>query len=386
MAGRAVSRSVARMVAAVGIAVSPTSTVIDIRDMKKGRGLGTVTLRRSRTDGLAHGEASTQQWLADLHEALSRLDVPEIGAVSVVGPLHSLVALGPGAGALRPALLAEDRRSEPDAGWCTKHIPALDWSTSVGSVPSSALTVTKLSWLHRSEPETWGRIDCLSSLHGVLAAALCDDTPEFATDRLTASGTGLWSAGQEAYDQRVLSLIDAERSWPGVLARVVGPFDVIGSRGDAKVVVGTSEPTALVAALGAERGDVIVTIGERVSVFGIATRAFVDESGTISSFASADGGYLPTVVLPIDLDETSVGVLAAIRTLRNATVPTGGRLFVCGPQHSVIDVALRCSRSEGTRVQVCTDDSVVAVGAARQAAAALLGGWPTWQPIVTERA
>ncbi|CAB4711000.1 MAG: hypothetical protein F2673_05840 [Actinobacteria bacterium] len=130
----------------------------------------------------------------------------------------------------------------------------------------------------------------------------------------------------------------------------------------------------------------IVTIGERVSVFGIATRAFVDESGTISSFASADGGYLPTVVLPIDLDETSVGVLAAIRTLRNATVPTGGRLFVCGPQHSVIDVALRCSRSEGTRVQVCTDDSVVAIGAARQAAAALLGGWPTWQPIVTERA
>lgn len=373
------------MVAVAGLSVSPTATVIDVRDMKKGRLLGTVNLRRVPIAGLAAGEADVAQWVADARTAIDRAGATELAAISVAAPLHALVVLDASASPVRPALLAEDQRSGPDAGWCTKKIPALDWSTSVGSVPSAALTVTKLSWLHRSEPDAWSRIARLCSIGGAVAAALCETLANYVTDRVTASGTGYWSATRNAYDSRVLTLIDAERAWDGALPEVAGALDTVGTRGEAKVGVGTADLMAMAVALGAETGDVIVSIAERVIVYGLSDRAVVDETGTISSFASLSGGFLPAVALPIDADEVSAGVIAAIRTMRNAGVPTGGRLFVCGPEHSVIDIALRCSRSEGSRVQVCTDDELAAIGASRQAAAMLLGEWPSWQPVVTRR-
>lgn len=373
------------MVAVAGLSVSPTSTVLDVRDIKKGRLVGTINLRRVPTAGLAAGEADVAQWVADAHTALVRAGVEDLAAISVSAPLHALVALDVSGEAIRPALLAEDQRSGPDAGWCTKKIPALDWSTSVGSVPSAALTVTKLSWLHRSEPDVWERIARLCSMGGLVAEALCDSPARYLTDRVTASGTGYWSATHNAYDDRVLALIDSERAWSGALPDVSGSLDQVGTRGEAKVGVGTADLMAMAVALGAETGDVIVSIAERVIVYGLSDRAVIDESGTISSFASLSGGFLPAVALPIETDEVSAGVIAAIRTMRNAGVPTGGRLFVCGPEHSVIDIALRCSRSEGSRVQVCTDDELAAIGASRQAAAVLLGDWPSWQPVLTRR-
>ena len=373
------------MVAAIGLSVSPSCTVLHARDLKKGRVLGTRVVPRSRTTGLEPGEAAAQDWLSGLIGLLDGMPIDDVSVLSLAGPMHSLVALDAGSAVIRPALLAEDQRSAPDAGWCNKKIPALDWSTSVGSVPSAALTVTKLSWLHRSEPDNWERIARLCPLGTYLSAGLCDTAGGYATDAVTASGTGYWSPGAQAYDDRVLSLIDGERDWSGVLPAVVGPLDTIGARGTARVGVGTSDLMAMALALGAEQGDVIVSVGVRVVVFGFSPRAIVDESGAMSSFASLLGGFRVAAEIPMDSDETSAGVIAAIRTLRNAGVPTGGRLFVCGEEHDVIDIALRCSRAEGSRVQVCTDDELGAVGASRHAAAIALAEWPAWQPVVTRR-
>ena len=65
---------------------------------------------------------------------------------------------------------------------------AADWAAAVGSVPVAAFTVTKLSWLHRSEPDNWARLAHVVLPHDWMTLRL---TGELVTDRGDASGTGL---------------------------------------------------------------------------------------------------------------------------------------------------------------------------------------------------
>ena len=61
---------------------------------------------------------------------------------------------------IRPAKLWNDTESAPDAGWLIEQLPAgaTAWAEACGSVPVASFTITKLSWLHRSEPEHWARL------------------------------------------------------------------------------------------------------------------------------------------------------------------------------------------------------------------------------------
>ena len=58
---------------------------------------------------------------------------------------------------LRAAKLWNDTESAPDAGWLLGRLggPAA-WADACGSVPTAAFTITKLSWVHRTEPELFG--------------------------------------------------------------------------------------------------------------------------------------------------------------------------------------------------------------------------------------
>ena len=83
---------------------------------------------------------------------------------------------------IRPAKLWNDTETAPDGGWLLKQLPggASDWANAVGSVPVAAFTVTKLSWLHRTEPEHWARLAHLLLPHDWMTMRL---TGELVTDR-----------------------------------------------------------------------------------------------------------------------------------------------------------------------------------------------------------
>ena len=67
-----------------------------------------------------------------------------------------MVALDADGTVIRDAKLWNDTETAPDAGWLVKQLPggAADWAAACGSVPVASFTITKLSWLHRSEPST----------------------------------------------------------------------------------------------------------------------------------------------------------------------------------------------------------------------------------------
>ena len=94
---------------------------------------------------------------------------------------------------IRPAKLWNDTESAPDAAWLIDQLPGgrQAWAEACGLVPVASFTITKLSWLHRSEPEAWRRLAHVVLPHDWLTFQL---TGRLVTDRGDASGTGYWSA------------------------------------------------------------------------------------------------------------------------------------------------------------------------------------------------
>ncbi len=134
-----------------------------------------------------------------------------IAAIGVGGQQHGMVALDADDRSVHPAKLWNDTESAPDADWLIKQFGGGDagraaWVAAVGSVPVASLTVTKLSWLHRSHPDAWARIAHIVLPHDYVTFKM---TGRFTTDRGDASGTGYWSPATGAYVDEVLALIDA---------------------------------------------------------------------------------------------------------------------------------------------------------------------------------
>ena len=161
---------------------------------------------------------------------------------------------------LRPAKLWNDTESAPDAGWLLKQLPggAAGWAEATGSVPVASFTSTKLSWLHRSEPEAWARLAHVVLPHDWMTYRL---TGSFVTDRGDASGTGYWSPATGEYRWDVLAAIDRDRDWNGVVPRVADPLEVVGEWQGAKVAVGTGDNMGAALGLGLQVGQAVVSLG-----------------------------------------------------------------------------------------------------------------------------
>lgn len=195
---------------------------------------------------------------------------------------------------VRPAKLWNDTESAPDAGWLVKNVPggASALAAATGSVPVAAFTVTKLSWLHRSEPEAWKRLAHVLLPHDWLTMKL---TGALTTDRGDASGTGYFDPSANRYVDSVLTTVDAERDWSTVLPRVLGPTEVAGEWQGLVVGPGTGDNMAAALGMALAPGDVAMSIGTSGTVYACTDLPARDESGAVAGFADATGRFLPLV-------------------------------------------------------------------------------------------
>jgi xylulokinase len=156
----------------------------------------------------------------------------------------------------------------------------------------ASLTITKLSWLHRSEPDNWARLAHVLLPHDWLTYRLCE---ERVTDRGDASGTGYWSPATGDYAYELLDVVDGSLDWTNVVPRVAAPLERVGTWQGAIVAPGTGDNMA--AALGAalRPGDVAISLGTSGTVATVAAAATADPTGAVCGFASADGAFLPLV-------------------------------------------------------------------------------------------
>jgi xylulokinase len=202
-----------------------------------------------------------------------------------------------------------------------KQLPggASDWAAAVGSVPVAAFTITKLSWLHRTEAENWARLAHVVLPHDWMTMRL---TGELVTDRGDASGTGYWSPSTGEYRWDILSIIDNDRDWSTVVPRVAAPTEVVGEWNGSKVACGTGDNMAAALGLGLQSGVAVVSLGTSGTAYALSDRSTHDATGAVAGFADATGGFLPlactlnatkvtdTIARLLGVDHTEFGHLA----------------------------------------------------------------------------
>jgi xylulokinase len=282
-----------------GVDSSTQSCKVVVRDAETG------ALVRSGSAAHPDGtEVDPAAWWDALRSAIERAGgIGDVAAVSVAGQQHGMVCLSAAGEVVRPALLWNDTRSAGAAAALVDELggPAA-WADAVGVVPVASVTVTKLRWLAEHEPDSVARTAAVCLPHDYLTWRLRGDgdVSTVTTDRGDASGTGYFAAGSGSYRMDLLELgLGRTVGLPAVL----GPSDTAGrvggepagSRQGAVLGAGTGDNMAAALGVGAEPGDVVVSIGTSGTAFAVADKPSADPLGLVAGFADATGRFLPLV-------------------------------------------------------------------------------------------
>ena len=291
-----------------GIDSSTQSCKVELRDLDGGRLLGGGSAPHPPAFAPRSEQRPAEWWRAlelafDAAVAAAGVARTDVAAISVVAQCHGLVALDADGTVIRPAKLWNDTTSTPQLELLREQIGAESWVKSVGSLPTSAFTLSKLAWFAENEPEGFARLTRICLPHDWLTLRL---SGRHVTDRSEASGTGYWSAAQHRYLQEYLALVDPEREWAPMLPEVLGADDAAGTiapdaanalglRPDVVIGPGGGDIHAVGLGLAVEPGDVVYTIGTSGVVFTTAQDPVFDVTGIVDGVADCSGGYLPLV-------------------------------------------------------------------------------------------
>ncbi|HZG96352.1 MAG TPA: xylulokinase [Mycobacteriales bacterium] len=281
-----------------GVDSSTQSTKIVVCDAATG-----AIVREGRAPHPDGTECDPRHWADAFESAAAGGLLDGVEAIAVGGQQHGMVVLDEAGDVVRPALLWNDTRS---AGAASDLIAELGgpqpWADAVGVVPVASFTVTKLRWFAQHEPELAARARSVVLPHDWLTWRLRGPDTELVTDRGDASGTGYWSPTDGAYRDDLL-----QRAFGRALRtpRVLAPAEpaghtaagVLGGGVPAGVLVGagTGDNMAAALGLGAEAGDVVVSLGTSGTAFAVHGAGTADPTGTVAGFADATGRYLPLV-------------------------------------------------------------------------------------------
>jgi xylulokinase len=238
-------------------------------------------------------EVDPAAWLHAVDEATAGL-LERADAVSVAGQQHGMVAVDETGAPVRDALLWNDTRSAAAARDLVAEMGGPQaCADAVGSVLVASFTSTKLRWLRDHEPDRAARVHSVRLPHDHVSLHLSAPGTDAFTDRGDASGTGYFSAPDDAWRPDLAALaLGHEVDLP----RVVAPGAVAAeSRTGAVVAGGTGDNMGAALGMALGPGDLLVSVGTSGVASTISPSPVADGSGVVTGFADAAGGYLPMV-------------------------------------------------------------------------------------------
>jgi xylulokinase len=307
----------------LGVDSSTQSTKVELRDADTGELVGSGHVPHPPT-APPRSEQDPQAWREAMVEARRRAGSPPVVAMAVAAQQHGLVALDERSRVIRPAKLWNDTESAPDASWLVEQLggPAA-WAVACGTVPVASLTISKLSWLHRCEPEHFDRLAKVLLPHDWLTFRM---SGRFTTDRGDASGTGYWSPKEGRWRTDLLAIVDDSKNWERCVPEVLAPTDVVRERDGVVIAPGTGDNMAAALGVALAPGQIGMSIGTSGTVYTVAETPTVDSKGYVAGFADASGRYLPLVCT---LNATKV--VDAFARLMRVDVSQFDKLALAGP-------------------------------------------------------
>ncbi|MBN9179544.1 MAG: xylulokinase [Microbacterium sp.] len=276
----------------MGVDSSTQSCKVVVTDAATG-----AVARQGRATHPAGTEVDPEAWWTALQAAIADAGgLDDVAAWAIGGQQHGMVVLDDAGRVIRPALLWNDTRSGGAATDLIAEFGAEELARRTGLVPVASFTITKLRWLRDHEPENAARVAAVALPHDWLTWRLRGfgpenpDLGELVTDRSDASGTGYW--GPDGYDRELLV---AGLGHDAILPRVLGPQESVADAAGRRVGPGAGDNAGAALGLGAQAGDVVVSIGTSGTVFAVTDDRVVDPSGTVAGFADATGRWLPLV-------------------------------------------------------------------------------------------
>jgi xylulokinase len=186
-------------------------------------------------------EQDPELWWEATKAVLAELGGDRADGIGLSGQMHGLVALGADDRPLRPAILWNDGRSQPQVDALLDDVGVQRLVRLSGNRPLAGFTAPKLRWLAEHEPEVLGRVRRIMLPKDYVRLRLCG---EFATDVSDASGTLLLDVERRAWSPELCSLFEVDAAW---LPRVCESPEVTGETsggvpvaGPGSLVLGTS--------------------------------------------------------------------------------------------------------------------------------------------------
>lgn len=296
-----------------------------------------VVARAQEAYGLIEGlppqaaEQDPRTWTLALQTLLARLaasvDLQRVVALAVSGQQHGFVPLAADGSVLRPAKL-----------WCdTATIEeARTLEARLGRPMPVGYTASKILWLREHEPQHWARLAKIALPHDYINFVL---TGRFASECGDASGTGLFSTQERAWDLEAARAID--EAVPDMLPPLVEAgevFAVVSKQAAATyglregTLVGVGGGDNMMAAIGAgavSEGLTVASLGTSGTLFARSERSVVDQAGIVAPFCDAAGAWLPLLcVMNLTLVTEEVRTAFSMShdeiTARAAALPIGG--------------------------------------------------------------
>jgi xylulokinase len=278
------------MTLVAGVDSSTQSVKVVVCDLETG-----AIIRSGRAAHPDGTEVPASAWLTAYQEATADPKLLDgVAALAVGGQQHGMVTLDEDGEPVRDALLWNDNRSAPDAtDLITELGGATVWADAVGSVPVASMTVSKIRWLARAEPENAARTAAVVLPHDWLSWQIGGRSFAPATDRGDASGTCYFDAtGNHYRDDLVQLALGHDLKLP----RVAAPSEVIGyTPSGVAIAPGTGDNMAGGLGLGVTVGAAVVSLGTSGTAFTKSYQQTHEPTGTVAGFADATGEFLPLV-------------------------------------------------------------------------------------------
>jgi D-xylulose kinase len=293
---------------AVGIDSGTQGTKALVVDAGSGRVLGRGSSPHAMIEGLGPGasEQDPAVWIGAAGKALAaalkqaRIDAGRVVSLGVSGQQHGFVPLDGKGGVIRPAKLWNDTSTIKETedllaalGGKDKVIDRLGIGMAVG------FTASKILWLKRHEPKSFGKLATVLLPHNYLNFWL---TGRAHMEYGDASGTGLMDIRRLRWDEGAMAAVDTDLA--AKLPPLSHPKEPVGTMtkavadrfGLGRVLVAAGGGDNMMGAIGSGNvtpGVCTLSLGTSGTVYSHFDRPFVDPGGEIAAFCDSTGGWLP---------------------------------------------------------------------------------------------
>ncbi|MSY98978.1 MAG: xylulokinase [Actinobacteria bacterium] len=277
-----------------GIDTSTQSVKVVIRDAQSGQ-----VIREGRAAHPDGSEVDPALWWTATQAAIEMAGgLDDVSAIAVAGQQHGMVALDKAGKVIRPALLWNDTRSAAEAEELNLEMGGGSGiASAVGSALVASFTASKVRWLAKNEKENAARVAIVALPHDWISWKISGSTDigDVFTDRGDASGTGYFDSVKNEYRKDIFAKAigsDQEVKFP----RIVEPRTfATKTKSGIPIAAGTGDNAAAAIGVGAEPGDVVVSLGTSGTAFAVSTTPTHDASGEVAGFADGTGYFLPLV-------------------------------------------------------------------------------------------